>query len=152
SGRRDRQMNARAMHRDRPPEVDEGNAPDLAALLGRELRPFPGRLGDSVRILVVVLIIVAIAEIYRIPEAATSAYIVLFLSRHEAASTVMTALISGIAVVVGIVVTIAVFMISLSEPALRIPLMALATFVAAFLSRAATMGAAFYAIGFIMVY
>jgi multidrug resistance protein MdtO len=145
-------MNAHSTHRDRPPAVDEGDAPDLAALLGRELRPTPGRLGDSLRIVVVVLIVVAIAEIYRIPEAATSAYIVLFLSRHEAVSTVLTALISGIAALLAIFVTIAVFMLSLSEPALRIPLMVLTTFVAMFLSRAATMGAAFFAVGFIMVY
>ena len=99
-----------------------------------------------------VLIVVTIAEIYRIPEAATSAYVVLFLSRHEGVSTVLTALISGIAALLAIFVTIAVFMLSLSEPALRIPLMALTTFVAMFLSRAATMGAAFFAVGFIMVY
>jgi multidrug resistance protein MdtO len=145
-------MSAHATHRGAPPDVDEGDAPDLAALLGRELRPTPGRLGDSLRIVVVVLIVVTIAEIYRIPEAATSAYIVLFLSRHEAVSTVLTALISGIAALLAIFVTIAVFMLSLSEPALRIPLMVLTTFVAMFLSRAATMGAAFFAVGFIMVY
>jgi multidrug resistance protein MdtO len=132
--------------------VDEGDAPDLAALLRRELRPTPGRLGDALRIVVVVLIVVTISEIYRIPETALSAFLVLFLSRHEAVSTVMSALITGIAALLAIFVTIAVFMISLSEPALRIPLMVLTTFVAMFLSRAATMGAAFYAVGFIMVY
>ena len=91
-------MSAHATHRGRPPDVDEGDAPDLTALLGRELRPTPGRLGDSLRIVVVVLIVVTIAEIYRIPETALSAFIVLFLSRHEAVSTVLTALITGIAV------------------------------------------------------
>jgi multidrug resistance protein MdtO len=132
--------------------VDEGAAPDLAALLRQALRPTPGRLGDALRIVVVVLIVVTISEIYRIPKTATSAYLVLFLSRHEAVSTVLSALISCITVVLGIFVTIAVFMISLSEPALRIPLMVLTTFVATFLSRAATMGAAFFGVGFIMVY
>jgi multidrug resistance protein MdtO len=145
-------MSARTTHRRRPPDVDEGDAPDLAALLSRELRPTPGRLGDSLRILAVVLIVVTIAEIYRLPEAATSAYIVLFLSRREAVSTVLTALITGVAVGVAILLTMIVFMLSLSEPALRIPLMALTTFVAVFLSRATTMGAAFFAVGFIMVY
>ena len=145
-------MSAYATHRGRPPDVDEGDAPDLAALLGRELRPTPGRLGDSLRIVVVVLIVVTIAEIYRIPEAALSAFIVLFLSRHEAVSTVLTALITGIAAVLGIFVTIAVFMLSLSEPALRIPLMALTIFGAMFLSRAATMGSVFFGVGFIIAY
>jgi multidrug resistance protein MdtO len=132
--------------------VDEGDAPGVAVLVGRELRPTPGRLADSLRIVVVVLTVVTISEIYRIPETSLSAFLVLFLSRHEAVSTVMSALITGMAAVLAIFVTIAVFMISLSEPALRIPLMVLTTFVAMFLSRAATMGAVFYAVGFILVY
>jgi multidrug resistance protein MdtO len=132
--------------------VDEGAANGPAALLRRELRPAPGRLGDALRIVVVVLIVVTISEIYRIPETGLSAVLVLGLSRHEAVSTVLSALITCITAVLAIFVAIAVFMISLSEPALRIPLMALTTFAAMFLSRAATMGAAFFAGGFIMVY
>src|SRR5271156_6708354 len=107
-------MKAHATHRGQAPEVDEGDAPDLAALLRRELRPTPGRLGDSVRIVVVVLVVVAILETFRIPEIAVSAYIVLFLSAREAASPVRTALAAGIAVVLAIFTTIAVFMLSLS--------------------------------------
>src|SRR5262245_15592408 len=118
--------------RDRPPDVDEGDARDLGAHLVRELRPTPGRLGDSVRIVIVVLTTVTIAETFRIPDIATSAYIVLFLSHREAVSTILTALISGISVVLAIFATIAVFMLSLSEPALRIPLMAITTFGAMF--------------------
>ena len=44
-------MKAHAARRGPPPEVDEGDARNLVALLRRELRPTPGRLGDSVRIL-----------------------------------------------------------------------------------------------------
>ena len=145
-------MKAHAAHRGLPPEVDEGDARDLAALLRRELRPTPGRLGDSVRIVVVVLIVVGISETFRIPDIAVSAYIVLFLSGREAASTVLTALLAGIAVVLAIFVTIAVFMLSLSEPALRIPLIAATTFIAMFLSRAATPGPVFFVAGFIIAY
>src|SRR5215468_4301089 len=137
-------MKARAAHRGPAPDVDEGEARDLVALLRRELRPTPGRLGDSVRIVVVVLAVVAIAETFRIPEIAVSAYIVLFLSGREAASTVRTALISAIAVVLAIFATIAVFLLSLSEPALRIPLMAVMTFGAMFLSRASPLGPVFF--------
>src|SRR5215471_631952 len=145
-------MNAHARQRGRPPDVDEGEARDLVALLRRELRPTPGRLGDSVRIVVVVLAVVAIAETFRIPEVAVSAYIVLFLSGREAASTVRTALAAGIAVVLAIFMTIAVFMLSLSEPALRIPLMAVTTFGAMFLSRATTLGPVFFVTGFVIAY
>src|SRR5215469_9382313 len=135
-----------------PPDVDEGDAHGLAALLHRELRPTPGRLGDSVRVVVVVLIVVAIAETFHIPDIGLSAFLVLFLSGREAASTVRTALISGIAVVLAIFATIAVFMVSLSEPALRIPLMAVTTFGAMFLSRASPLGPVFFVAGFIIAY
>src|SRR6202007_2065981 len=128
-------MNGHAERRGPAPEVYEGGAGDLVAVLRRELRPTPGRLGDSLRIVVVVLAVVAIAETFRLTEIALSAYIVLFLSGREAASTVRTALVAGIAVVLAIFTTIGVFMLSLSEPALRIPLMAIMTFCAMFLSR-----------------
>jgi hypothetical protein len=87
-------MSVQAKRYGRPPDVDEGDAREIAAHLGRELRPTPGRLGDSVRIVVVVLSTVAIAEMFRIPYIATSAYLVLFLSHREAVSTILTALIS----------------------------------------------------------
>jgi multidrug resistance protein MdtO len=145
-------MKAHAAHRGRAPDVDEGNARNLVALLRRELRPTPGRLGDSVRIVVVVLAVVTIMETFRIPESAVSAYIVLFLSGREAASTVRMALAAGIAVVLAIFMTIAVFMLSLSEPALRIPLMAVMTFAAMFLSRATTLGPVFMVTGFVVAY
>src|SRR6516225_8684500 len=145
-------MKATAAHRGPAPDVDEGDARDLAAVLRRELRPTPGRFGDSVRVVASVLIVVAISETFRIPEIALSGFIVLFLSGREAASTVRTALISGIAVVLAIFATIAVFMLSLSEPALRIPLMAVMTFGAMFMSRASPLGPVFFAAGFIIAY
>jgi multidrug resistance protein MdtO len=145
-------MSARAIRHSAPPAVDEGDAPGLAAFLTREMRPTPGRLADSLRIVVVVLIVVGIAETFRLPDIALSAYLVLFLSHREAVSTVMSALISGIAAMVSIAATIVVFMLSLSEPALRIPLMAVATFGAAFLARTATLGPVFFTGGFIIAY
>ncbi len=121
-------------------------------MLRRELRPTPGRLGDCLRIVIVLLVVVAMAETFRIPEIALSGYIVLFVSGREAVTTILTALLAGIAVVLAIFVTIAVFMLSLSEPALRIPLMAAMTFVAMFLSRTATPGPVFFVAGFIVAY
>src|SRR5207237_4101794 len=145
-------MKPHAAHRGRAPEVDEGDARDLVALLRRELRPTPGRLGDCARIVVVLLALVAIAETFRISEIALSGYIVLFLSGREAVTTILTALLACIAVVLAIFITIAVFMLSLSEPALRIPLMAVMTFGAMFLSRAATLGPVFFVTGFVIAY
>ena len=145
-------MKPHAAHRGWAPEVDEGDTRDLVALLRRVLRPTPGRLGDCLRIVVVLLALVAIAETFRISEIALSGYIVLFVSGREAVTTILTALLAGIAVILAIFVTIAVFMLSLSEPALRIPLTAAMTFVAMFLSRTATPGPVFFVAGFIVAY
>src|SRR3984893_5351092 len=145
-------MNRHAAHRGWAPEVDEGDAHDLVALLRRELRPTPGRLGGCARVVVLLLGRVAIAETFRLSSLALSAYIVLFVSGREAVTTILTALLAGIAVVLAIFVTIAVFMLSLSEPALRIPLMAAMTFVAMFLSRTATPGPVFFVACFIVAY
>ena len=110
-------MKPRAVRRGRAPEVDEGDARDLVALLRGELRPTPGRLGDCLRIVVVLLALVAIAETFRISEIALSSYIVLFLSGREAASTVLTALLAGIAVVLAIFVATSVgFALVVSAP------------------------------------
>src|SRR6516165_6822742 len=139
-------MKAHAARRTAPPDVDEGDARSLITVLRRELRPTPGRLGDCVRV------VVAISETFRIPDIGLSAVLVLVLSGREAASTVRTALISGIAVVLSIFATIAVFMLCLSEPALRLPLMAVITFAAMFLSRASPLGPVFFVAGFIVAY
>jgi multidrug resistance protein MdtO len=134
------------------PDVDEGDAADLLAVLRRELRPTPGRLGDCVRIVAVVLAVVSVSETFRIPDIGLSGFLVLFLSGREAVSTVQTALLSGSVVVLAIFATIAVFMISLSEPALRIPLIIAVTFAAMFLARATTLGPLFFIAGFIIAY
>ena len=123
----------------------------LRALL-QELAPRPGRLGDTLRLVGLVLASVSISELFRLPDAAVSAYVVLLVSGGERSSTIRTALVAGIAVILAVLVTILVFMASLSEPALRVPLIALATFVAMFCSRISSLGAAGFTAGFIVAY
>ncbi len=134
------------------PLVDEGKLPAGLTWLWRELQPRPGRLGNTMRLVALVLITVAIGETFRMPEIAVSAYVVLFVSRDEQASTVMTAVVACAAVVVAVFATIVVFMATLSEPALRVPLIALATFAALFVSRISPLGPAAFAAGFILAY
>ena len=123
----------------------------LGALLG-DLRPQSGRLADTTRLVVLVLATVAIGETFRMPDIAVSAYIVLFVSRNERSSTVMTALVAGVAVIFAVFLTIVVFMATLSEPALRVPAIAVATFGALVLSRVSPLGPAAFAAGFIVAY
>ena len=132
--------------------VDEGNPPGALARLLHEMAPTPGRLGNTLRITALVLISISLSEVFRLPEAALAAYIVLFVSHEEASSTILTAAFAGMAVLAAIGVTIIVFMLSLAEPGLRIPLIALFTFLAMFLSRASSLGPIVFAAGFILAY
>ncbi len=132
--------------------VDEGDPPRAMALLRRELAPAPGRLGNTLRLVVLVLLAVGISETFRMPEPALSAYVVLFVSRSERASTVMTALVAGLAVIAAILICVVVFMASLSDPALRLPLIAATTCAAMFLARVSPLGPALFAAGFIIAY
>ena len=133
------------------PLVDDGRLRGFGALL-HELRPRPGRLADTMRLVVLVLLAVTLAEVFRIPDPGVCAYVILFVSRGERASTVKTAVVAGLAVVLAVFATIAVFMLSLSEPALRVPLIALVTFAAMALSRASKLGRVAFAAGFIIAY
>jgi multidrug resistance protein MdtO len=134
------------------PLVDTGELRGGLAALIRELLPRPGRLGDTSRLVALVIVSVAISEVFRIPDPAISAYVIMFVSRSERVSTIKTALVAGAAVILAVFITVVVFMASLSEPALRVPLIALATFIAMFCSRISPLGPPVFAAGFIIAY
>jgi multidrug resistance protein MdtO len=112
-----------------PPAVI-GAAISLADTLRRELAPRPGRLADTLRLLALILICVAISETFGIPEIAISAYIVVFITRDEAYSSISL----GIAIIIVAAFAIGATIVSLTivagEPALRLAAMALFSFVA----------------------
>jgi len=135
------------------PIIDQAHTSSLAQLWRLLIDPTPGRLANTLRVVVLVLIVVAIGETFRIPEIAVSAYIVLFVSRAEAASTAITALLAGVAAILAIFAAMVVLMVSLSQPALRIPMIAGMTFVAMFLARTGgELAPALFAAGFIVAY
>ena len=134
------------------PAVDQGDPNGLFAMLSRELAPVPGRLGNALRLVALVVACVTLSEVFRLPDAALSAYIVLFVSKEEGASTILSAGLAGSAAIAALFTTILLFTFTLSEPALRIPAVAVLTFLAMFLSRATTLGPIVFAAGFIMAY
>ena len=134
------------------PLVDEGKLQGGFSTFLREMRPRPGRLADTTRLVLLVLASVTISEVFRLPEPAVSAYVVLFVSRGERASTVKTAIVAAVAVILAIFITTAIFMASLAEPALRVPLIAIVTAGAMYFSRISPLGPAAFAAGFIIAY
>ena len=148
----ERSGTAKAARPGAPPGVDEGAPPGPLALLRRELRPAPGRLGDTLRITVLCLIAIAISETFRTPSTVITAIIVFFVSSNDTGSSILTSLVYAISIAIGSLLVLLVFMVGLSQPALRIPLMALAAFVGTFLSRASALGPQFFLVGAFTTY
>ena len=135
-----------------PPAVDSGDPPSLLLLLSRELRPTPGRLADTLRVTVLCLVAISISEIFRTPLTVLTAALVFFMSAKDIGSSILTAVMMGVSAVAGVLIALLVFSFSLSQPALRVPLIAMATFAAMFLSRASSLGPVFFVSGFVTAY
>ncbi len=89
--------------------------------------------------------------VFEIPLPAYMAYIVLLLSRDEYIGTLISAAGGAIAATVGVVLSLLFFTVDASEPALRIPLMAVSTFVGMFLVRTSVLGPIAFLAGFVLV-
>jgi multidrug resistance protein MdtO len=112
-----------------PPAVI-GAAISLSDTLRRELAPRPGKLADTLRLLALIMICVLISETYGIPETAFSAYIVVFITRDEAYSSISLGIAVTIVGAFAMGATIVTLTIVAGEPALRLAAMALFSFVA----------------------
>ena len=123
----------------------------LLALLATELAPREGRWAGVTRIATGCAITVAISMVFRIPEPTYMAYIVFVVSKDEKAATVTSAVGGLAAVTLAIVVTLALSLVDTAEPALRLPMMALATFAAMFTARTFSLGPISYLAGFVIV-
>src|SRR6266567_9640876 len=124
---------------------------DPIAWLHEELAPRPGRGAAVSRIAVSCAFTVVVAMVFEIPLPAYMAYIVLLLSRNEYIGTLISAAGGAIAATVGVVLSLLFFMVDGSEPALRIPLMAVSTFVGMFLARTSALGPIAFLAGFVLV-
>src|ERR1700758_4132556 len=102
----------------------------LVELLARELAPTEGRSQAVLRIATACSITVAIAMVFQIPEPTYMAYIVFLISKDESSATVTAGVGAMLAVTLSVFLNLGVLLIAIAEPALRLPAMAFATFVA----------------------
>lgn len=123
----------------------------LRQLLAAELAPRPGRGAATVRMAVECALAVMVAMIFRIPLPPYLAYIVFLISKDERTATLTSAVGGFLAANLAILLTLVLFVFDLSEPALRLPLMALATFVAMYTSRTFALGPVTFLAGFVLV-
>jgi multidrug resistance protein MdtO len=123
----------------------------LLAFLAQELAPREGRGFAVARIAAGCTITVAIAMVFRIPLAAYMAYIVFLASKDDIAGTARMAVAASLAITLGVIFSLGLAQISLGDPAIRLPAMAVTTFLAMFSARTFALGPISFLAGFIVV-
>jgi multidrug resistance protein MdtO len=123
----------------------------LLELLAVELASREGRWAAVARIATGSAITVVIAMVFQIPQPTYMAYIVFLLSRDEKNATITSALGGLAAATLGVLVVLGLELVDTAEPALRLPFMAMATFVAMFTSRTFALGPISFLAGFVIV-
>jgi multidrug resistance protein MdtO len=123
----------------------------LIELFARELAPSDGRAQAVLRIATACSITVAIAMVFQIPEPTYMAYIVFLISKDESSATVTAGVGAMLAVTLAVGLNLGLLLIGTAEPAIRLPAMALATFVGMYSVRTFALGPISYLAGFLVV-
>jgi multidrug resistance protein MdtO len=121
------------------------------AFFAQELAPREGRGLAVARIATACTITVAIAMVFHIPLAAYMVYMVFLTTKDDSAATVTMAVAGTLAMTLGVIFTLGLAQISLGDPAIRLPAMALATFLAMFTARTFALGPISFLTGFVVV-
>ena len=119
--------------------------------LAVELAPREGRALAVAHMVTACVLTVIIAMVFRIPEPTYMAYIVFLISKDERSATVTTGIGGQLAVTLAILLTLGLMLVDLSEPALRLPAMALSTFIAMYSVRTFALGPIMFLAGFVIV-
>jgi multidrug resistance protein MdtO len=123
----------------------------LLTFLAQELASREGRGLAVARIAAACTITVTIAMVFRIPLAAYMAYMVFLTSRDDIAGTARMAVAGTLAITLGVIFSLGLAQISLGDPAIRLPAMALTTFLAMYSARTFALGPISFLAGFIVV-
>ena len=121
------------------------------SFLAQELAPKEGRGPAVARIAAACTITVAIAMVFRIPLAAYMAYMIFLTCKDDSAATLTMAVAGTLAVTLAVLFTLGIAQISLGDPAIRLPAMALMTFLAMFSVRTFALGPISFLAGFLVV-
>ncbi|MDR3607882.1 MAG: FUSC family protein [Oligoflexia bacterium] len=128
-----------------------GFGPALTKLLRSELGARPGRVQHVLAISAYAVLAVILSETFQIPEPALSVYYVFLITKEETASTFLSGSLAVLGVSAAVLSALAIYMVSIGEPGLRMPLMAVVIFTIMFISRASRLGAASTMIGLLAI-
>jgi len=117
-----------------------------------ELTLGPGRWQRMLRITALVSIVTIMSNALRVPELAISAFVIFMISGSDVATTLRSGLGGIVAVTIAIALTLVFFMLTASEPALRLPVMACGIFVFFYFMKASGLGPVAFLVGFVSAY
>jgi multidrug resistance protein MdtO len=123
----------------------------LLQVLAAELAWREGRWAAVTRIATGSVITVVIAMVFQIPQPTYMAYICFLISKDEKSATMTAALGGFAAATLAVLLVLGLELIDTAEPALRLPLMATATFAAMFTARTFALGPISFLAGFVIV-
>jgi multidrug resistance protein MdtO len=123
----------------------------LIEVLALELGSREGRWAAVARIATGSTITVVIAMVFQIPQPTYMAYIGFLISKDEKNATLTAALGGLAAATLAVLLVLGFELIDTAEPALRLPLMAMATFAAMFTARTFALGPISFLAGFVIV-
>src|SRR5258708_25685119 len=118
-------------------------------LLCDELTLSPERAARILRMTSLVALVVVISMALRVPEVAVSAYMIFFFAQRDLATTVKTGAAALIALTVALALCFVGFLVSIAEPAVRLPLMVALAFGGMYLMHATPAGALGLIVGFV---
>jgi multidrug resistance protein MdtO len=121
-------------------------------LIRDELMLSPARTARMLRMTAIVALVVVISMAKRVPEVALSAYIIFFLGQRDVAMTLRTGVGAVIAVTIAIAVSFVCLLLTIAEPALRLPVMVAFAFGGVYLMRATPVGQLGFLVGFVGFY
>src|SRR5438876_4822602 len=123
---------------------------DWLGWLKRELAPTSARKIRTAIIIAGAVLCVIISMALQVPQLATSAYMVFFISKENKLLTTITGVGGVIVLTIGIGATLLLYKFTYSHPELRIPGMAIALFLGMWLSRVFVLGPLGFIIGFVV--
>jgi multidrug resistance protein MdtO len=113
------------------------------------LKPFPGRGRIALRLAVACTFVVLVAYTFRMPFQDLMPFFVLFITKEEKVTTVVTALLVLFAITLAIAVAILIYKWTGNRAEFRIPGIALEIFIGMFLFRVLSIGPVGWILGFI---
>jgi multidrug resistance protein MdtO len=114
------------------------------------LKPFPGRGRITLRLAVACTLTVLVAYTFRTPFQDLMPFFVLFITKEEKVTTIVTALLVLVAATLAIAMAILLYKCTGDRPEFRIPGIALEIFIGMFLFRVLSIGAVGWILGFIV--